>query len=156
MRKILFIDIDDVLVLDRVGYSGKDDPHYSDFPYMYKHDSASAALLTSLFVGDANLYGVLHSTWRKYPDDWLKKHFEIQNTFVRWHESFRTDIRFDRWDSITSWLEDYPEFSNSYAIIDDEQAPVHLEERAIKINPDHGIDHGVHGRICELLQLDWK
>lgn len=159
MTKILFIDLDDVFVLDKAKYLGlPEHEHYRNWPYMHHHDPFAAEFISNLFVKNTDLYGVLHSTWRQTASEWwIKKHFEVQNTFVRWHQDWMTDPDLARYQSITKWLEEHDHIKrDQWAIIDDEKPPETMKSRTVRIDPNHGFGNKEVTRLIQLLQANYK
>lgn len=154
--KVLFLDLDDVLVLDKCRFLVKEaNPFYDNFFYQYEFDPFGRDFLNGLFKLNEDLYCVLHSTWRKDCEkDWLLQHFKHQKAEFRWHESFCTDPRLSRWDSISWWLSEHKEVSRSdYAVLDDEKPPQDFKTRTVRVNGQTGLDFKDCERLVNLLHL---
>lgn len=137
--RILFIDIDGPLIPGKASYF--DDDKNSDIIHWSEFDPFSVRFYNMLFEKYNDLYGVIHSSWRKfYNDDFLLNHFSQQGCKFRFHDDLTAPFKFssNRWEEISMWLSDHPEIDD-YMILDDEYPPESYKERTIVINFDDGL-----------------
>lgn len=161
MQKIVFLDIDGPFIPDKCRYIdhirtdfSKDTNHWCTF------DPFAVKFFNELFLHNANLYAVMHTSWRKYyPENncqWIIDHFKDQGCKFQWHKDRHTPIikSATRWEEIATWLKDHPSVTNQdYVIVEDEKAPTTFKTRTARINEDHGLSTKDCKRIKELLHL---
>ena len=161
MEKIVFLDIDGPFVPYKCRYI---DHIRTDFSKDINHwcifDPFAVNFFNELFNYNANLFAVLHTSWRKYyPENncqWIIDHFKDQGCNFQWHKDSHTPIikSVTRWEEIATWLKDHQSVTNQdYVIVEDERPPPHFKTRTVRINEDHGLSSKDCKRIKELLHL---
>lgn len=154
--KILFLDIDDVILSNRCKYleHTRTQWHNETFPdHWVTFDPFVVQFLNHLFNCNDDLYAVLHSTWRKFYDEQtIAKHFISQGCEFRWHNDMFTPP-IERWDSIRSWVHDHNLSANDYAILEDEKPPYSMKTRTIRVDEFNGFSHKNCERLIALLHL---
>lgn len=158
--KILFIDIDGVLVPDKCKYLNHLRPKsMKDLDHWCYFDPFAVSFLNAVFENDHTLHGVIHSTWKKfYSADELQKMFEVSGCKFRWHNDMIThtvSTKFDsRWDDIENWLLQHVEVKRqNFAIIDDAKPSANLKNRSVRTNEQTGISDKNCERLLNLLQI---
>lgn len=158
--KILFIDIDGVLVPDKCKYLNHKAPEtMKDVDHWCYFDPFAVAFLNEVFAKEHTLHGVIHSTWKKfYTEDELKIMFSSSGCNFRWHNDMvavTTSTKFDsRWDDIDNWLLQHIEVKRQdFAIIDDAKPASNLKSRTVRTNEQIGITDKNCERLLNLLQI---
>lgn len=137
--RILFIDIDGPLLPEKAKYF--DYQKKTEVEHWTEFDPFSVRFYNSLFEKYSDLYGVIHSSWRKfYPDDFLINHFKSQGCEFRFHTDMIAPFKFgsNRWEEINFWLYDHPEIKD-YMILDDEVPPEYLKKRTVLVDYKNGL-----------------
>jgi len=135
MTKILFLDIDGVLISTRAAYLPNQTSIWSIF------DPVAVALLNHVSEKISDLEIVVHSSWSK-TEFWrriskrreeeytleqnLTDYIRNQGVTCKFHTDWTTPKKFssNRWAEINWWMEDHPEINTKdVLILDDESAP---------------------------------
>jgi hypothetical protein len=156
MTKILFIDFDGPLVPAKMKYI--EHTKLDKFEHWSMFDPFAVSFLNAVFAADEDLYGVLHTSWRRfYDDETLLNHMTSHGCKFRFHETLIAPFKYSssRWNDIGFWLSDHPEIAlDNIAIIDDEYPTPDLEPRTVQINYDNGFQEKDCAKLLDLLRID--